>query len=110
MLVRPTNRRECKDGCRPCPWVSCRYHLAIDVKEDGTLTLNRHAFQDGEPAFEVLEHTCALDIADAASEPSLANVAKYLGMGRNKIQDTERLAKEKLRERTQQTEALHDFK
>jgi hypothetical protein len=41
---RPRNRSECKDGPRPCPWVSCRYHLALDVHpETETLKLRGSA-------------------------------------------------------------------
>ena len=28
---RPASRTECKDGARPCPFVSCKYHLFLDV-------------------------------------------------------------------------------
>lgn len=33
----PTTRGDCVDGPRPCPWVRCRFHLAIEVNEFGTL-------------------------------------------------------------------------
>ncbi len=29
---RPKLRSECVDGPRPCPFVSCKYHLYLDVK------------------------------------------------------------------------------
>lgn len=56
---RPRTRADCKDGPRPCPWVGCRYHLAIDVKAGGAVTLN---FPDRE--VWQLRQTCALDVAD----------------------------------------------
>src|SRR6476659_8340628 len=28
---RPESREECVDGPRPCPFVSCKHHLSIDV-------------------------------------------------------------------------------
>ena len=61
---RPQTRGDCLpggcNGARPCPWVSCRAHLAIDVDErTGSLKLN---FPDVE-VWE-MESTCALDIAD----------------------------------------------
>ena len=61
---RPRTRGDCLpggcNGARPCPWVSCKAHLAIDVDErTGSLKLN---FPDLE-VWE-MEHTCALDIAD----------------------------------------------
>lgn len=40
--VRPTRRSECIDGPRPCPWLSCRYHLpsscALDEAAGGPRT------------------------------------------------------------------------
>lgn len=36
---RPRTRGECLGGYRPCPWVSCRHHLGVDVTEVGSLVL-----------------------------------------------------------------------
>jgi hypothetical protein len=59
LAARPQTRGDCKDGPRPCPWVSCRYHLALDITDRGAAQL-RH------PNLEVWEvdETCALDVAD----------------------------------------------
>lgn len=36
---RPRNRLDCADEDRPCPFVGCRFHLAIEVNEEtGTMT------------------------------------------------------------------------
>lgn len=43
----------------PCPWVSCKHHLYLDVGVDGSLKIN---FPDREP-WE-LEETCALEVAE----------------------------------------------
>lgn len=72
--VRPRTRAECppvlEDGTRPCPWVSCRYHLYLDVDPDsGSLILNH---PDKDP--DELDHSCALDEAErlgAAGEDAL---------------------------------------
>jgi hypothetical protein len=32
-IPRPTTRAECRDEARPCPWVSCRHHLLLEVEE-----------------------------------------------------------------------------
>ncbi len=37
---RPVVVGDCTDGPRPCPRVSCRFNLLIDVMEDGGLVLN----------------------------------------------------------------------
>jgi hypothetical protein len=30
-IPRPKTRAECRDEARPCPWVSCRHHLLIEM-------------------------------------------------------------------------------
>ena len=77
---RPTTRAECKDMERPCPYVSCKYHLYIDVHPvRGSIKLN---FPDLE-VWEMTE-TCALDVADRARKLALevldlAGAAQALG-------------------------------
>lgn len=57
---KPQTRCECANGPRPCPWVSCRYHLFLDVNPvTGSIKFNF----PGKEVWE-LPHTCALDIAD----------------------------------------------
>ncbi|HEX4476959.1 MAG TPA: hypothetical protein VH142_17840 [Polyangiaceae bacterium] len=57
---RPSSRGECIGGPRPCPFVSCKYHLYIDVSpRTGSIKLNF-------PDLEVwdLSESCVLDVAD----------------------------------------------
>jgi len=56
---RPRIRGDCIDGPRPCPWISCRHHLYLDVTESGGIRLNH---PDLEP--DQIPHSCSLDIAD----------------------------------------------
>ena len=61
---RPVTRGDCLAGgsnaARPCPWVSCAYHLALDVSEDsGNIKLT---FPGTE--VEDMQHTCSLDLAE----------------------------------------------
>ena len=62
---RPQTRGDCVDGPRPCPWVSCRHHLALDVRESGSLRLHPAIGSvDGiAEALEAMDETCALDVA-----------------------------------------------
>src|SRR5262245_16779935 len=40
-IERPKDRGECKEGMRPCPYVSCKHHLYLDVNpETGSIKLN----------------------------------------------------------------------
>lgn len=58
-LGRPLTRAECQDGPRPCPWVSCRYHLAYEVTEVGSLRERWPGAELGD-----MPATCLLDLAD----------------------------------------------
>lgn len=39
-LERPVTVGDCRGGYRPCPYVSCRHNLLLDVLEDGSLVIN----------------------------------------------------------------------
>lgn len=61
LKCRPAVRSECIDVPRPCPFVSCRYHLYLDVMpHSGRIRFNF-------PGLEVDEIpvSCALDEAEA---------------------------------------------
>ena len=81
---RPRFRSDCASGPRPCPWVSCRYHLAIDVTADGALRINF----DVETAEERGLPTCALDVADAGRK-NLDEIGAILGLSRERIRQVE---------------------
>lgn len=60
-IERPRTRKECVGGIRPCPFVSCRQHLYLDVSpKTGNIKIN---FPDLE-VWE-LKHSCALDVPDS---------------------------------------------
>ena len=60
--TRPKVRGDCVEGERPCPYVSCKFNLYVDVNpKTGSVKMN---FPDKE-LWELAE-TCALDVADRA--------------------------------------------
>lgn len=80
----PATRAECKDGVRPCPWVSCKYHLYLDVNPDtGSIKLN---FPDLE-VWEMQE-TCSLDVADR-SGITLEEVGVIMNLTRERVRQVE---------------------
>ncbi|MDF1561910.1 MAG: sigma factor-like helix-turn-helix DNA-binding protein [Deltaproteobacteria bacterium] len=84
---RPRSRGECREEPRPCPWISCRYHLYLDVSpRTGSLRLN---FPDLE-VWE-LEETCALDVAERGGT-TLDRVGRLLDLTRERVRQLERLA------------------
>ena len=89
---RPLTRAECEDGVRPCPYVSCKHHLYLDVNpETGSLKLN---FPHLEP-WEMRE-SCALDVAER-SGITLEEVGAIVNLTRERVRQVEVRATAKLR-------------
>jgi hypothetical protein len=61
--TRPTRRSDCADGPRPCPWVSCRYHLYLDVNERTGRIVCKWPYIT-PTQLDRLPETCALDVAE----------------------------------------------
>lgn len=96
---RPRTRAECKDGPRPCPWVGCKHHLAIDVNRAGSLKLNF-----GRSELEALPETCSLDVADRGGQ-TIETVARVLNLRIDRIRQIEQA----VLERPNVRQALRDF-
>jgi len=88
---RPKTRGECEGGERPCPFVSCRYHLFAEPTERGGLTLNH----PGKELWEIGE-TCALDVADDGGK-GLIEIADLLRVSRERIRQVEARAIDKVK-------------
>ncbi len=94
---KPLTRADCAEGPRPCPYVSCKYHLYIDVSaRTGAIKLN---FPDLE-AWDLGE-SCALDVADRGGT-TLEDVGAIMNLTRERIRQVEVKALAKL-------EALRDM-
>ena len=94
---KPRTRAECADGPRPCPYVSCKHHLYVDVSSrTGAIKLN---FPDLE-VWE-LNESCALDVADRGGT-TLEDVGAIMNLTRERIRQVEVKALAKL-------EALRDM-
>jgi len=79
---RPKTRADCVDGPRPCPWVSCRHHLAIDVLASGSFQVNFPS------RLADLADTCALDIADK-NGITLEEVGEIMNLTRERVRQVE---------------------
>jgi hypothetical protein len=100
---KPRLRSECADGPRPCPYVSCKYHLYIDVSaRTGAIKLNF-------PDLEVWElgESCALDVADRGGT-TLEDVGAIMNLTRERIRQVEVKALAKL-EALRDMMALRDY-
>jgi len=89
---RPRTRGDCIQGIRPCPFVSCRYHLYLDVRDNGTIVINF-------PNIDVTEmkETCALDVADRGGA-TLEDIGALLNLTRERIRQLEAAGVRLLRE------------
>jgi len=75
----PATRGDCADGPRPCPMVRCRYHLALEVSDAGTIRLR----YPGREVWE-MEHTCLLDLADQGPR-EIREIAQILGISEQSV-------------------------
>lgn len=86
-VQRPVTRADCLQGEnaeRPCPFVSCKYHLYLDVNEvTGSIKLN---FPDLE-VWELPE-SCALDVA-AEDGHFYEVVGEHLNITRQRVHQIE---------------------
>ncbi len=100
---KPRTRAECAEGPRPCPFVSCKYHLFIDVSpRTGAIKLNF-------PDLEVWDmgESCALDVADRGGT-TLEDVGAIMNLTRERIRQVEVKALAKL-EALRDMMALRDY-
>ena len=90
--TRPKVRGDCAEGERPCPYVSCKYNLYVDVNpRTGSVKMN---FPDKE-LWELAE-TCALDVADRQGI-TLEEVGVIMNLTRERVRQLEMRGLTKLR-------------
>lgn len=80
----PTTRAECIDGPRPCPHVTCRYHIWPDAKK-GTRLAD-------------MPETCALDVADRGGV-TLPELGEILGVTKARAMQLEKAALARVKKR-----------
>jgi len=102
-IVRPRTRGECVEASRPCPFVSCRYHLYLDVTPAGGLKLNYPLAEPWD-----LAETCVLDVADRGAA-TLEDVGASLNITRERVRQIEDAAVLKL-SRPSTLKALIDYR
>ncbi len=104
---------------RPCPFVSCRHHLALVIDSTGVLETFAGTIEDwvfAGPLFEngrfsdsmesrivegphldLLPATCALDLVDEHGDLTLLSIAYLMNVSRERIRQIEAKAMRKLR-------------
>lgn len=87
---RPKTRGDCFRVPRPCPYISCRYHLYLDIDGKGHVKVNT------KKSLDEMEETCALDAAGRTSR-TLEDVAALLSVTRERVRQIEQAAVVRLR-------------
>ena len=109
--LRPKNRSECVSGPRPCPFMGCRYHLALDVGPEKrgvrTVVVPKGLMTDPAGVLSSMADTCALDVADRGPQ-TLDAVGQVLGVTRERIRQIEAKLVEKLARKRGMLDALED--
>lgn len=84
---RPATRGDCHQAPGPCPFVSCKWHLYLDVNEEtGAIKFN---FPDKD--VDELVQTCALDVADEGPH-HLEAVGDLINATRERVRQIEAAA------------------
>lgn len=85
---RPVVRGDCLPGgvnaSRPCPFVSCRHHMLLEVKRNGSISLLWN-----HSDVEKLGQSCSLDIVDALGPITLEEIGAMLAMTREAARQIE---------------------
>lgn len=100
---KPQTRADCASVSRPCPHVSCKYNLFLDVSgRTGSIKLN---FPDLDT--DTMVESCALDVADRGGT-SLEEVGAAMNLTRERVRQLERSAMAKI-QAISDTFELRDF-
>lgn len=79
---RPKTRADCADGPRPCPYVSCKYHLKYEINPvNGSI-------RDNQPGVDIedMDHSCVLDVVDANPDGlGLVELGKLLMLTKERV-------------------------
>ena len=99
-VERPISRADCLAMPRPCPFVSCSHHLALDVNPmSGALTVN---FPELE--IEEIPETCSLDVADRGGA-TLDEVGRLTNRTRERVRQIQEAVLRRLAQATNKEEA-----
>lgn len=89
-IERPKTRADCRYGPRPCPFVTCRHHLFLEVKENHAIQLTF-----GDHDVDEIPETCSLDVAERGAH-TLHEVGEILGITRERLRQIEETGMRKL--------------
>ena len=83
---KPLKRSDCVHGARPCPYVSCKYNLYLDLVPPLSIKLN---FPDLE--VHEMRESCVLDVANDGGI-TLEQLAELMNITRERARQIEEAA------------------
>lgn len=83
----PHTREECIDQPQPCPYVSCRFNLFLDITPDGSIIQN----YPGKKVWQIKESLCALDYTERRGM-TLKEIGKHFDLTRERIRQVAEIA------------------
>lgn len=95
----PLVRGICEPGEGICPFITCKYHLFLDVSPNtGSIKFNFPDLieEDGTIRFEDMPATCVLDVADSGPV-TLEKAGEILNMTRERVRQLDERATDKLK-------------
>lgn len=90
-IARPKSREDCINGIRPCPFISCRYNLYLNIQPGRA---PKPHYPNREPS-EIPHDSCVLDVADQDSVP-LERIGIALNLSRERVRQIESRALKKV--------------
>lgn len=103
--MRPRTRGDCASVPRPCPFVSCKWNLYLDVTDIGSIT---YRFGDREPDEMPADFSCALDVADQGGA-TLEDIGRMANVTRERIRQLETKALLQFRKNTPRARILREL-
>ena len=105
--TKPVTRQECKSSHRPCPWISCQFHMFWCVNQIDRILqyLPDHTIADIALS---LSQTCVLDVTDTG-EKTLEEIGDILQVSRERIRQIEEGAINKISAHKLKYGIIEDF-
>lgn len=90
---RPSTRADCDEVPRPCPYVTCRFNLYLDMKKNGNVRMN---FPNIDP--HEMDESCALDVAERVALSGRGATLQEIGNALGVVREMARQMEERLLE------------
>lgn len=82
-IIKPKIRKDCENVPRPCPFVSCRYNIFLDVNsQSGNI---KNVFNEFKDPIYMTFNNCVLDIVEKHGCMTLEDIGKIMNITRERV-------------------------